>query len=149
MKVRTRDGEQCDSCDEEGMTDHPNVPNSTVDLPNRRATINVEQGETITCTFVSEEIAPTAAPVSISGRVATEYGESIRRSLVTLRDLATGETWMTYTNSFGYYSFPSVPSTAFYIVEMPDVKRYVFSPQSLSFTANDNVSGLDFTASER
>jgi hypothetical protein len=127
----------------------PNMPNSTVDLSNRRASINVEQGETVTCTFVSEELVPTSAPVSVSGRVATEYGEAIRRSLVTLRNAATGETWTTYTNTFGYYSFPSVPSSSFYIVEMPDVKRYIFSPQSQSFTANDNIVGLDFTASER
>lgn len=137
------------NCVEEAMIDLPNMPNTTVDVSNRRATINVEQGETITCTFVSEELSPTSAPVSVSGRVSTEYGEAIRRSLVILRDAANGETWTTYTNSFGYYSFPSVPSSAFYIVEMQEVKRYVFSPQSQSFTANDNIVGLNFTASER
>lgn len=137
------------NCVEEAMLDLPNMSNSIVDVTNRRATINVEQGETVTCTFVSEELSPSAAPVSVSGRVATEYGGAIRRTLLILRNAETGETWTTYSNSFGYFNFPSVPSSAFYIVEVQETKRYSFSPQSQSFTADDNIVGLNFIASER
>lgn len=121
-----------------------NVQNTTVSLPSRRADIIVEQGETVTCTFGSAELAPSAAPVNISGRVEGSDGRGIRGVTVSLVDAATGQTWYSLTNSFGYYGFPDVPSAVLYIVSATPSKRYTFSPGSITFVAEDNVSDANF-----
>jgi hypothetical protein len=121
-----------------------NIQNSTVNVAARRADIIVEQGETVTCTFESEELVPTSAPVNISGRVVGNNGSGIRGATVSLRDPASGQTWYSLTNSFGYYGFPDVPSATMYVVSMSPTKRYTFLPGSITFVAEDNVSDANF-----
>ncbi len=137
------------TCVEEAMIDLPNLPNSTVNVINRTANIYVEQGETVTCTFVSEELAPTSAPITVSGRIATESGMGARNVMVVVSDAATGESWTAYTNTFGYYSFGSLPSSAFYLIQVYKDGRFTFTPPAHTFTADDDIFGMDFVAIPR
>lgn len=134
------------SCIETPGTGSSNSQNTTVDLRNRRANIVVEQGEQVTCTFESEEIAPTAANVSIGGRVEMGEGRSVARVAVVLTNPSSGQSWTTHTNTFGYYQFPGVPAGVFYIVNIAPTKRYVFSPDSHSIVAAVDLAGIVFSA---
>lgn len=124
----------------------PNSQNTVVDMQNRRASIVVEQGEQVTCTFDSDEIAPTAANVSITGRIEMSGGRSVSGVALLLSDPASGQTWVSRTNIFGYYQFANVPAGVFYVVTVLPTKRYVFTPDSLSFVADDDLTGVNFVA---
>ncbi len=122
----------------------PAIVNSTVDLANRTATILAEPAEEITCTFTSEPSAPTAANVSIAGRVVTANGRGISNARVTI----TGENGAgrsALTNSFGYYRFDEVEIGKTYVISAAR-KRYRFSPRVVSLM--DELTELDFTALE-
>ncbi len=137
------------TCVEESMIDMPNLPNSVVNVATRTANIYVEQGEIVTCTFVSEELVPTSAPVSVSGRIATESGMGARQVRVVLSNAATGESWTTYSNPFGYFSFESIPSSSTYLLELYKDGRYLFSPSSQILSPFDDIFDLQFTAIPR
>lgn len=122
----------------------PNIPNTTVDLGNRRANIAVENGESVTCTFTSEELIPTAGDVSISGRVVDWRGRGVRGIPLFLRDGSTGETTQVFSNNFGYYTFNAVRVGRFYILNAQSTKRYLIMDEQRSFTVNDSLSNIDF-----
>lgn len=87
-------------------------------------------------------LSPTAANVSVSGRVSTTAGTGIMRARVTMID---GENVRTvFTNSFGYYRFDNVPSGQTYTVQV-SAKRFTFQPRIL--TPTDDVTGFDFMPS--
>jgi subtilisin family serine protease len=131
-------------CIETPGTGSSNRQNTTVDLRNRRANIVVEQGEQVTCTFEGEEITPTAANVSIGGRIGMGEGRSVARVAVVLTNPSSGQSWVTHTNTFGYYQFPGVPAGVFYIVSIAPTKRYIFLPDSRSLVATEDMTGIDF-----
>lgn len=89
-------------------------------------------------------VLPTAANVSVSGRVATSYGGGIRNAVVTLTD-ANGITRTAQTGSFGYYKFDDVRAGAIYTVSVA-AKKFTFSNPTRIISVNDSVSDLDFTA---
>jgi hypothetical protein len=74
--------------------------------------------------------APTAARVSITGRVLTSNGRTITNTNVALTD-ATGNVRSARTSSFGYFRFDDIEVGQAYIVAV-NSKRYVFQPQVLS-----------------
>lgn len=86
--------------------------------------------------------APTAAMVSISGRVMTSDGRGLRNAVVTLTN-AAGDTRTARTSTFGFYRFDEIGAGQTVIVGVRS-KLYQFSPQVINL--NDNVSGVDFTA---
>jgi hypothetical protein len=137
------------SCTETPGSGMPHVQNTTVDMTNRRANIVVEQGELVTCTFDSDEMIPTAANVSINGRVEMGPGRSVARAMLVLTEPISGRSWITHTNTFGYYQFPEVPAGVFYVVTVSPTKRYTFTPDSYSFVAEDDLNGVNFTATMR
>jgi hypothetical protein len=85
---------------------------------------------------------PTAAGVSIAGRVLSPSGRGISRARVLITD-STGQTRSVMTNPFGYYSFGNVEVGGTYIFEVRD-KRYTFTPQTLSLT--EGVTNFNFRA---
>lgn len=89
-----------------------------------------------------EPVAPTAANVTVGGRVFAE-GRGLRNAVVTITD-STGATRSTRTSSFGYYSFADVAVGREYVISVAG-KGYAFQP--LIVTVNDNVGDLDFIAS--
>ena len=124
----------------------PNIPNTTVDLANHRANIIVESGEQVTCTFTSEELAPTAGEGEIGGRILDARGMGVRGVSLSLFNANSGETVYATTNNFGYYSFTGLELTNFYVVTAFGTKRYSIPDNERSFSLNDNRFNVDFLA---
>ena len=130
-------------CTESAGSGLPNLQNSTVDIANRKAVIRAEQGETITCVFTSQELAPTVSPATVSGRVVNSNGKGIKSVQVVVKDQNTGIRKYATTNSFGYYSVDGLPTTHLFDASV-SAKRYRFTPASRSFTLSDSLAGVDF-----
>ena len=92
--------------------------------------------------FACTPFIPTAAPVSISGRVVTSTGRSISGVIVTLTDSHGGSTSVR-TNTFGFYSFSNVQSGEAYVLTAT-ARLYHFAPRVVDLT--DNLTGFDLTA---
>ena len=118
--------------------------NTTVDVTNRRANIVVEGGESVTCTFTSEEIAPTAGQATISGRVVDTSGRGVRGVELTLVNAMTGETKRALSNAFGLYSFEGIEVAVFYMLTAQQSKRHHIENSVRSFTLNDDMANVDF-----
>jgi len=84
--------------------------------------------------------APTAAPVSVSGRVRTVDGRGLRGAIVSITD-GNGTIRQVTTSTFGYYRFEGVTAGESYFVGVAS-KRYRFS--SIFVNVTDELSGLDF-----
>jgi pectin methylesterase-like acyl-CoA thioesterase len=95
----------------------------------------------------SNLFAPTAANVSVSGKVLNAGGQGIARAGVTLTNGATGEVRSVYTNSFGYYEFGDIPAGAIYIVTVSS-RKYSFENPSQIINVSDNIAELNFTAND-
>lgn len=87
-------------------------------------------------------LAPTAAEVSVSGRVLTAGGTPVAKATVLLTD-AGGVTRQTLTGPFGTYRFENVPAGESYILQVQS-KKYTFMPQTVF--VSDEITGLDLTA---
>lgn len=85
---------------------------------------------------------PTAAPVSVGGRVLTARGFGVSRARIILTD-SNGSMRTATTNSFGFYRIEEVVTGQTYIVSV-SAKGYLFQPRVL--TINDEIANLDFTA---
>jgi hypothetical protein len=87
-------------------------------------------------------LAPTAASVTIAGRVASNDGRAVRNAIVTLVG-ANGSSYSGRTNSFGYYTIAGVPAGETYTASVT-AKGLTFAPQIVNVA--DSVDGLNFTA---
>jgi hypothetical protein len=91
-------------------------------------------------------VGPTAAPVSISGRVMTAQGRGIRNVMVTLIDSA-GRERTVQTTSFGYYRFDNVEAGET-VTLTAKARRFKFNQSSIVRTTNDSVIDADFVAEQ-
>ena len=91
--------------------------------------------------FVNDSLAPTAAGVSVSGRVLTPSGAGLTNAVVYLTT-QNGESIQTRTTSFGYFSFEDIEAGQTVVVSIGS-KRFTFTPQIVA--VSDNVSDLEFT----
>jgi len=89
------------------------------------------------------ELTPTAASVSVEGRVFAG-GRSLARAVVSYMD-ETGTLHTATTNTFGYYRFAGVQAGSTYVFSVRS-KGFNFAPQLV--TVDDAVDNLDFTAQE-
>jgi uncharacterized repeat protein (TIGR01451 family) len=96
----------------------------------------------LTITGQAGVCVPTAAGVTVSGRVLTPDGYGLRNAVVTITD-STGMTRTARTSSFGYYTFEGIEVGGTYVMSVGS-KRFTFTPRTL--TVNDAVSDFDFTA---
>src|SRR6185369_11572717 len=87
-------------------------------------------------------LAPTAANVSVAGRVADQEGSAVSNAVVTISS-GDGTSRSTRTNSFGYFSFDGVTVGETYIVSVR-AKAYQFTPRVISVM--DEIASLDFVA---
>jgi hypothetical protein len=93
-------------------------------------------------------LAPTAATVSISGRVTSITGRGIRNVRLTLTD-SSGQIRTATTTSFGYYRFDDVQAGETYVLTATG-KRYTFSQPVQVLNVTEDASEVNFTAnSER
>jgi hypothetical protein len=86
-------------------------------------------------------VSPTAAEVSVSGRVLTSASTGVRGARVTLQD-SRGNTLTSLTNAFGYYTFASVLSGDTYIANASS-RGFIFAPRVI--TVHDAVTDIDFS----
>jgi subtilisin-like proprotein convertase family protein len=92
--------------------------------------------------FVCSPFTPTAATVSVGGRVLDSSGLAVSRAYVTLTD-SQGTTRTAITNPFGYYKFYDVQVGQNYVFSVSR-KQYNFTPQVIF--VEENMDDLNFTA---
>lgn len=92
----------------------------------------------------SNLLAPSAANVSVSGRVFTTRGAGLTNAIVILTDQA-GNSQTARTTSFGYFRFNEVEVGQTYVINISS-KRYQFMPQVI--TVNEDITELNLTANE-
>ena len=124
----------------------PNVLNTTVDLANRRANIVVENGETVTCTFTSDELAPTAGEATVGGRVVDRRGRGVRGISLSLLNTSTGQMRWATTNGFGYYTFTDLDIMDVYTLTAFNSRKYTIVNNVRTFTLHDDLANVDFFA---
>lgn len=90
------------------------------------------------------EGGPTAAEVSITGRVLTAGGNGIRNAVITLTS-TNGTSQSVRTSSFGYFKFDGVESGATVVVSVSS-KNFRFNPSSQVVNVGDKVGELYFIA---
>jgi len=90
------------------------------------------------------QFGPTAAAVSLSGRVLTADGRGINNARVVVTD-AFGNMLTARSNSFGYYMVNGLEASRAYTVSAAQ-KGYQFTDQFI--VPNDNVTGFDLIASQ-
>ncbi len=85
-------------------------------------------------------LEPTAAPVSVSGRVLSSSGRGVSGATVYLLD-QEGNSRQTAANPFGYYRFEGVQVSKTYVINVFS-KRYSFGQQVVS--VNEEIVDLNF-----
>lgn len=90
-------------------------------------------------------LVPTAAAVSVAGRVLSSDGMGISRAAVTLTDSA-GNVRSATTSSFGYYKFDEVPAGQAYVLTVNN-KRYFFADSPRVVSVQESLADVDFVAS--
>ena len=88
-------------------------------------------------------ISPTAAGVSVSGRVTSIEGRGLRNASVTITD-PHGASRSVITSARGYFQFDDVESGQTYVIAVRS-RRFQFEPRLINVT--DNLAGVDFVAS--
>ncbi len=94
--------------------------------------------------FTAAPFAPTAATVSISGRVTTISGRGIMNVRLTLTD-SSGQVRTATTRSFGYYRFDDVQAGGTYILSATG-KHYTFSQPVQVLNVNEETTEVNFIA---
>ncbi len=86
--------------------------------------------------------APTAAAVSVGGRVINASGNGIPRAQLMMMS-SNGEVRTALTNNFGYFRFNNIAVGEVYVLDVRH-KVYQFSPQVV--TVKDAIKDLEFVA---
>lgn len=89
-------------------------------------------------------LAPTAAPVTISGRVTTSAGRGIRNVQITMID-SQGNQRTAHTTAFGYYRFDDVAAGET-VTLSAKARRFRFDQSTIVRTTNDSISDADFVS---
>lgn len=89
-------------------------------------------------------LAPTAATVSVGGRVAMENGVGIANARILLTD-SSGATRVAVSNSFGNFTFNDIPAGETYIFTAMH-GRFTFTNPTQVFFIADSRADLEFTA---
>lgn len=87
-------------------------------------------------------LSPTAASVTVSGRVLDRRGRPVNRAIVVITD-TFGTARSAITNAFGYFSFNDVGAGHTYLVEVT-ARRFTFEATVIS--VSQDVSALTFIA---
>jgi len=89
----------------------------------------------------------TAAAANIRGRVSDQFGSAIPRTVMTLTNSRGLIEQTAITNTFGYYQFSDIRTGESYMITARN-KKYVFRQQSIFYNHLDEISDLNFVASE-
>ena len=88
--------------------------------------------------------APTAATVSISGRVTTSSGRGIRNVSITMIDLQ-GNVRQAQSTAFGYYRFDDIAAGET-VTLSAKARRFRFNQSSIVRTTNESVIDANFVS---
>ncbi len=91
-----------------------------------------------------EMVGPTAAGVSLSGRVTDAEGRGIRNATITIEGGGLTEPRIVATGSMGYYNVEDL-TVGTYIVTV-QAKRHSFANPTRALSMSDNVGDFDFIA---
>ena len=94
--------------------------------------------------WTAQPLVPTAASVSLGGRVTTADGSGIRNIYVTLTQ-ADGTSRTALTASFGYFGFDEIEVGQTVIISVR-AKRFGFAQPTLILSVTDNAADLNFVA---
>lgn len=95
--------------------------------------------------WAESPLAPTSAPVSLSGRVVTERGGGpLRRIRIFITDLSTGGVRHAVPNQFGYFHVDDL-AIGTYLIRL-ESRNFQFTPNEVVVSLLDSVSGMEFTA---
>jgi len=91
-----------------------------------------------------DQFVPTAAEVTVGGRITTVGGGGIRNVRVTMTN-AGGESRTVLSGTFGYFRFTDVVSGATYVFTVT-AKRYEFGEPSQVHTIVEDTDNINFVA---
>jgi len=92
-------------------------------------------------------LSPTAAPVSLTGRLMTSDGRGIPNTTVTIAGGELGPR-STRTSLTGYYRFDGLESATTYVVSVQS-RRYSFTNAARPVTLMDDLVSFDFIAEQQ
>ena len=87
---------------------------------------------------------PTAAAVSVAGRVLDDHGRGIKDAVLVLEGGGLIEPRVARTNPFGYYSFDDL-GTGTYTLAIR-ARRHIFAVPIRTFALRDSIVDFDFVA---
>jgi hypothetical protein len=116
------------------------VVNSTINTTTK--TVSVPGVSQFSDWTLAQPIAPTAAAVSVGGRVTDRRGRGIASANVLLTE-ANGQVRTAQTNFFGFYQFEAVAVGQTYVFNVWS-KRARFAPRVVS--VSEQINDLDFAA---
>jgi CSLREA domain-containing protein len=121
------------------------APNSPVGSFVSATATNLTTNDTSEFSNAKQVLNPSAASVSVGGRVLNSEGQGIFGAQVSMTD-ASGSLRQARTNPFGYYRFDNVSAGETYIFTI-NHKRFEFAPQIVFVT--EDRSDFDFTPSSK
>lgn len=124
------------------------APNGTLPLTLASVNASNDNADLLTITSVSGAVnvgAPTAASVSVSGRLSAADGRGIRNAIVSISNASTGEIRTARSTAFGYYRFEDIPVGETYVIRVTS-KRFQFVPDTQIISLLDELSDLNFMA---
>jgi len=89
-----------------------------------------------------QALAPTAAPVSLSGRITLSGASEMSRVRLILRNVSTGAVMSVRPNHFGYYRFGEL-EVGMYLIT-PEAQGYQFTPPEMIVSLFDDLEQSDF-----
>ena len=92
--------------------------------------------------FWQPTLSPSAASVSISGRVLTNSGNGIRGVRVSMANMS-GVTRTTTTSAFGYFGFDDVEAGQTYLIQVHS-KRFQFVQPTQFVSVMETIDDLEF-----
>lgn len=87
-------------------------------------------------------VAPTAASVTVNGRVTDAFGRAVSRARISAYGVDGGQ-FIAYTNTFGYYRMTGLLAGSSYVISAKD-RRLTFASQFVSL--GDDLSDVNFVA---
>lgn len=124
------------SADTRGLVYSPDGSSTGMDTFTYRITDGELESRDVTVSV--RILAPTAANVSISGKVLDRSGYGLARAAVTVTG-KSGTNYQAVTNTFGYFVINNVPAGSGYVLSAQS-KRETFASQIVDI--NDSVTGI-------
>ena len=113
------------------------------DIPNRMVCSNPMS--TLSPFALVQANAPTAAGVSVSGRVLDSTGRGIRNARISVAGMGSAEPIIVVTGAGGFYTVDNLTAGQSYVMTVGS-KRFQFAQPSRVITLRDSVTGIDWIA---